>query len=380
MPTPRYVLVANPGTKRCETYRREVLAFWAARGVAPDVEVVPWAEVVPRGGELAGLPAFDRPAVVRLESPGKDPNVTRLLLEAGARDDPVEPPRDWRAVDLPKGVLLRPGLQYRGFRRVLVGLKQSFDARPHLRPTACPLAVAHMFDKAATCQTLEAADVPVPESRPTPPLASTFLGQFTRGELWPVTYLKLNTGSSATGIVVLGWHERSPRGVTTLAEIGPRFFNTRRVLEVEADRLWATAQFLIDEGAIAQQGVPMAQLDGQNFDVRVVCVYGRPVATIFRLSSAPMTNLHLGGRRGNYARCRAAIPARVWLDALDHCAEAAGCFDAAGAGVDLVFEHGSHRHYVLEVNAFGDFFPGWIDTRGRSIHALEIEATADRLG
>jgi hypothetical protein len=380
MPTPRYVLVANPGTKRCEAYRRELLAVWAARGITPDVEVVPWAEVVPRDGNLDGLPAFDRPAVVRLESPGKDDHVTRLLLEAGARDDPAEPALDWRAVPIPKGQLLRPGLQHRGFRRILTGLRRSFDARPHLRPTACPLAVAHMFDKAATCRTLEAAGVPVPETRPTPPLASTLLGQFTRGELWPVTYLKLNTGSSAAGIVVLRWHEQSPQGVTTLAEIGPRFFNTRRVREVDADRLWTAAQFLIDEGAIAQRGVPMAQLDGQNFDVRVVCVYGRPVASIFRLSSAPMTNLQLGGRRGDYARCRAAIPTRAWLDALDHCAEAAGCFDSAVAGVDLVFEREFGRHAVLEVNAFGDFFPGWADARGRSAHALEIEATAARLG
>ena len=40
MPTPRYVLVTNPGTKRCETYHRELLAFWAKRGVTPEVELI----------------------------------------------------------------------------------------------------------------------------------------------------------------------------------------------------------------------------------------------------------------------------------------------------------------------------------------------------
>jgi hypothetical protein len=378
MPPPRYVLIANPGTKRCEAYRRELAAYWAARGVVPELEVVPWAEVVPRDGNLDELPAFDRPAVVRLESPGKDTHVTRLLLEAGARDDSAEPPRDWRAVDIPKGLLLRPGLVYRGFRRVLAGLRRSFNARPHLTPTACPLAVAEMFDKAATCRRLESAGVPVPEFRPTPPLASTCLGQFTRGELWPLTYLKLNSGSSATGIVVLRWGETHPLGVTTLTEFDSGFFNTRRIRQVEGQPLWTAVQFLLDEGAFIQQGISMARIDGQNFDLRVVCVYGKPAATIFRLSSTPMTNLHLGGRRGDYARCRVAVPARSWLDALDHCAEAAGCFDSAVAGVDLVFEAGFRRHYVLEVNAFGDFFPGWVDTRGRSVHALEIEATVGR--
>ena len=64
------------------------------------------------------------------------------------------------------------------------------------------------------------------------------------------------------------------------------------------------------------------------------------------------------------------------LDALDHRAEAASCFDSAIAGVDLLFERGYGNRCVLEVNAFGDLFPGWTDSRGRSIHAHEIDATA----
>jgi glutathione synthase/RimK-type ligase-like ATP-grasp enzyme len=165
-------------------------------------------------------------------------------------------------------------------------------------------------------------------------------------------------------------------GVTTLAEIDGRFFNSRRLLHLTGRPLERAAEFLFSEGAFAQEGIPMAQIDGQNFDVRVVCIYGQPAAVIFRLSSGPMTNLHLGGRRGNFDSCRGAIPTRDWLDALDHCADAAGCFDSAIAGVDLLFERGFRRHYVLEVNAFGDFFPGWTDNCGRSVHAMEIAETS----
>lgn len=376
---PRYVLIANPGTKRCETYRAELLAYWSARGAAPELEVVPWVEVIARDGNLDRLPAFDRPAIVRLESPGKDDNATRALLQAGERDEPSEPKHDWSTLELPKGLLVRPGLLYRGFHRTLRGLRASFDARPHLKPTACPLAVAEMFDKFATCRKLEAVGVPVPatfapepEMPEEPPWAEEVRG-------WPVAYFKLNTGSSATGIVVL--HQPTagaPFGLTTLAEIGGAFYNSRLVRRVTHPALGSAMNFLLNEGAIVQRGIPIAQIDGQNFDVRVVCVYGRSVATIFRLSPHPMTNLHLGGRRGDYDRCRAAVPTREWLDALDHCAEAAACFDSAVAGVDLLFERGLRRHHVLEVNAFGDFFPGWTDARGRSIHSIEIEETAKR--
>lgn len=377
---PRYVLIANPGTRRCETYRQELTAWWAARGHTPDVQLVPWADLVPRDGNLDDLPAFDRPAVVRLESPGKDDHVTRLLLEAGARSEPTEPPCDWRSLPLPKGLLLRPGLWYRGFRRVLVGLRRSFDARPHLTPTACPLAVAEMFDKTLTAQRLHAVGVPVPPWLANPADVFAELGA-DAADAWPTAYLKLNTGSSAMGMLFARFDRERDCfvGTTTVAELDGRFFNTRRLRAVTGSDLEAVAGFIRGEGAIVQRGIPMAQVDGQNFDVRVVCVYGRPAVTIFRLSSAPMTNLHLGGRRGDFARCRAAVPTRAWLDALDHCTEAAECFDSAVAGVDLVFERGYGRHSVLEVNAFGDFFPGWVDDRGRSVHAIEIEATAGRV-
>jgi hypothetical protein len=376
---PQYVLIANPGTPRCETYRREFDAFWGGHA---DLVVVPWADIVARDGDLDDLPAFDRPAVVRLESPGKCDDVYRRMLAVGAREDPAAPPQDWLAEDLPKGRILRPGLWYRGFRRILTGLRRSFDARPHLAPTACPLAVAEMFDKNATLAKLAAAGVPVPEWVPPDQLPDTGKALYHRiDEIdWPRTYVKLNTGSSAIGIVAVDVPRNGPpRGTTTVAFRGGRAFNTRRLRRVEGNDLVATLEFLCAEGVTVQRGVPMARLDDQNFDVRVVCVAGKPVASVLRVSPHPMTNLYLGGRRGDEVRCRAAIPTRAWLDALDDCAAAAGCFDSRVAGVDLVFEPGFRRHAVLEVNAFGDFFPGWVDGTGRSIHALGMAVTTGRV-
>ncbi len=356
----RLIVIANPGTKRCEAFCRAAAAF----GVEP--VVVPWAEVIPADGCLDHLPAFDEPAVVRLESPGKDTAVTRLLLAAG------DPHTDWQSVPLPKGLLLHPGLQYQGFVRVLQGLRKSFDARPHLRPTACPLAVARMFDKNATLADLRAAGIPTPDFLPPEQIADTSsLLDHTR---WPVAYLKLNTGASATGIVACRHTPDGWTGTTTLLRRGNQFFNTRRVRTVTGDELAACVAFLTREGLCVQQGIPHAQLDGQNADLRVVCVGGKPVATIFRLSPHPITNLHLGGRRGDWQRCRDAIPTRHWLDALDSTTAAAGCFDSLVAGVDVIFEPGFRRHFVLEVNAFGDFFPGWTDPAGRSLHRIALEA------
>jgi hypothetical protein len=359
------VLIANPGTKRCDAFLRSLPEFGQSSGTAVDGTVVPWADVIRADGRLDDFPAFDRPAIVRLESPGKDDRVTRQLC--GVEE----------SVDLPKGILFRPARWYTGFCRVLEGLRRSFDSRPHLTPTACPLAVAAMFDKNGTLATLRAAAVPVPDFLPPNQIPNTpdELLTHLRRLGWTTAYVKLNTGASAMGIVVARFDVGGePYGTTTIASRSGLFFNTRQLRSVRGEELRACLGFLLTEGATVQCGLTHAQMDGQNADLRVVCVAGRPVATVFRLSSHPITNLHLGGRRGDWARCRQAVPTRSWLDALDHCAAAAGCFDAIVAGVDLVFEPGYRRHHVLEVNAFGDFFPGWVDAGGRSIHHHQIAA------
>jgi hypothetical protein len=378
---PRTILIANPGTKRCETYLQEQARFWATRGREANVVVVPWAEIVPRDGNLDDLALFDQPALVRLESPGKDDGVTRHLLNAGSRDDPGEPRRDWSDVPLSKGMLVRPGLVDRGFRRVLRGLRDSFDCRPHLKPSACSLAIAEMFDKRATCKKLESLGIPIPATLYHYSDAEMEEALFSNLFSWPTTYLKLNSGSSATGIVTLYLNEDRyfTRGLSTLAPTEEGFFNTRLLQALEGEPLHQVMRFIAREGCLIQEGIPMARIDEQNFDLRVVCLNGEPVASLFRLSRHPMTNLHLGGRRGDYDYCRSHIPQRLWLDALDYCRETAQCFDSTIVGVDLVFERTLRHCFILEANAFGDFFPGWFNPEGKSLHQLQIEADLRRL-
>jgi hypothetical protein len=293
---PRYVAIANPDGKRWRAYAPELTAFWRERGVEPEVEVVPWQEVVPRDGDLDGLAAFDRPALVRLESPGRDWEVTRLLLQAGSRAR-GERDTDWAALPYEKGRLVRPGLLYEGFRRVLAGLRASFDLRPHLRPLACPLAVAELFDKNATCARLSAADIPCPPSVEAPETPEALLGRL-RDEHFGTAYVKLNTGSSASAIAVVHAADEPPWAVSSVVRLGDGFYSTRRLRRHAGADLDAVLAFLLGEGVCVQRGIRMAQIDGQNFDVRVVVIHGRPAFTVFRLSSQPMTNLHLGGRRG----------------------------------------------------------------------------------
>jgi hypothetical protein len=87
----------------------------AARGVTPELDVVPWAEVVARDGNLDDLPRSTGRRSCgsnRLAKTATRPPAPRRRRRA----KPVRPPQDWLALDLPKGLLVRPGLIYAGFR------------------------------------------------------------------------------------------------------------------------------------------------------------------------------------------------------------------------------------------------------------------------
>ena len=371
----RYLVVADPDGKRWQTYRRDLLAFWAERAVVPEIVVLSWRDLIARRGSLDPFPEWDSAAALRIESPGRDPEAFRMLRELGAEIEGVSIDRDrpYR-----KGELVHPRLQYVGLRCVLDGLARSLDARPHLLRTACPHAIAELFDKRATARRLEDATLPTPSSIPTHGSANELLDAIRQARFFPA-YVKLNTGSSAVGIAVVHADDE-PWAVTTLVDMGDGFGSTRRLQRIAGDPLLRTLDWLLGEDAVVQRGIPMAQIDGQNFDVRIIVQHGEPTFAIYRLSNQPMTNLHLGGRRGDPQRCRAAIPDRAWLDALDHCARAARLYPMDSVGIDLLFERGYYRHWLLEVNAFGDFFPGLVDANGRSVHRVEIEGTARKVG
>ena len=79
---PRYLMLANADSKRWQAYAHDLTAFWQDRGIRPEVHLIPWREIVPCLGHLDAMPLFDTPALVRLESPGRDFEVMKLLLQA----------------------------------------------------------------------------------------------------------------------------------------------------------------------------------------------------------------------------------------------------------------------------------------------------------
>ncbi len=371
---PSYVIIADPSSMRFEFYERDLRNFWKAREVTPLVHAIDWREFAERDGKIAQLlPAG--PAVLRLESPARDFEVIRSILNAGQRR---RQEAETRFLTARHGWIAPPSLLYSGLELCMDGLTQTLDDHQQIQSAICPRDVAVLFDKNETTRRLAAAGLPCPATFKPSGNAEDLLDQL-RQLNWKQAYVKLSHGSCASGIAVVDM-DQSPSAVTTVTRLDGQFYNTFDVHRASDDELREILNFIIRESATVQQSIPKARVAGQNFDIRAVVIDAEVVATVVRVSPHPMTNLHLGGWRGDIEQCRRIIPTRNWLDAMDHCVEAAALFDVPAVGIDVAFHRDSCQPYILELNAFGDFFPNWVNAKGQSIHSMEIEYSARRFG
>jgi hypothetical protein len=387
----QFVLVANPLGRRVALFQDAL----AAAG-QPPARVVAWADVLAGGANLAD--SVRRGDVVRLESPGRDFEVERAILAAGAGEPDEEDPaahdpagRMFDRADRPridalefdKGRILWPRQWFLGFRAALRTVARQLAHAPPHRLLNDVADVGVMFDKRACHARLSAAGVAVPPALP--PAHSSVAGfddllARMSDAGWRRVFVKLAHGSSASGVVA---YQVGPRGgyqaVTTVEMVrvagGLRLYNSRRLRTYRDPReVKALVDALARHRVHVERWVPKAGIDGRTFDLRVVVVAGRAGHTVVRLSRSPITNLHLLNERSDAGGVRRRMGEAAWAAAMATCERAMACFPVSlHGGVDLAVTSEFRRHVVLEVNAFGDLLPGVLHG-GLDTYAAQIAA------
>lgn len=368
---PRYIIVADPSSMRWEHYRRDLLAFWQDRNLEPSIQLLDWTTVIARKGDVADL-LDSHQAIVRVESPGRDPHVIHKLMDVAGSSD-------FNSTDVSdsQGCIASPKLIYQGLCHVLKGLQKSFANQPIQEANLDDVAL--MFDKNLTTAKLLKAEIPCPPTfQPAGGMGAEQLLEDLGKRRWTRAFVKLAYGSCASGIAVVSPLSDPPTAVTTVLPIGSGFFNTFNVRTVQGKELLDILDFILSEEATVQKEIPKMEIRGRNFDARFVMIEGKTAATIFRASSHPMTNLHLGGQRMTTDQCKEMIPKRHWLDAIEYCQHAAELIDGQVLGVDVAFDRRTGAPYVIELNAFGDFFPNWVNSQGKTLHQIGIERSAQK--
>ncbi|MFJ7327263.1 STM4014 family protein [Streptomyces cyaneofuscatus] len=362
---PRFAVVGNPENRRVTFFQEAV----RAAGLEP-ARVVSWLQV------LRGEAEFEPGETVRIDSPGEDTEVERLLRGV---DDPtrVEGSARW----------------YAGFLSAVGEVTRAASAAGAEVLTS-PGDIAALFDKRLCHALLEGAEVPVPASPTSGPQAAEVRGwsdvrALLREHRMPRAFVKLAHGSSASGVLAVetAGPGRVRASTSVERDAQGRLFNSLRVRRYTTEaEVGALVDALAPDGLHIERWLPKASQRGRAADLRIVVVGGRATHAVVRTSLSPMTNLHLGGARGDLDEVRAAVSAvgGCWREALAICERAAACFPGTlCVGVDLLPAAGWRRFAVGEVNAFGDLLPGLTGlpgsgAEGLDTYAAQVAAVLDR--
>ncbi|MFE0426863.1 STM4014 family protein, partial [Streptomyces sp. NPDC058953] len=123
-------------------------------------------------------------------------------------------------------------------------------------------------------------------------------------------FVKLAHGSSASGVLAVQTAGGGRIRATTSVERDERgrLFNSLRVRHyTDEAEVAAIVDTLAPDGLHIERWLPKASQDRRSADLRVVVTEGRATHAVLRTSRSPMTNLHLGGARGDLAAARSAI-------------------------------------------------------------------------
>lgn len=207
-----------------------------------------------------------------------------------------------------EGQLYHPSQWFRGYRRLLAQLTReakSLWREPHW--INAPEDIAVMFDKRSTHDVLSKAGIPVPRRLGEPEIITDYemLREHMESRKMPRIFLKLASGSGACGVMAYQINPRTGAelaittiGVENYMARPPMYYNVKR-LQRYSDKttIRQIVNWVLRHGAHAEQWVAKTTFRDRAFDVRQLVVNGEACHSIARVSSTPITNLHLQSKR-----------------------------------------------------------------------------------
>jgi hypothetical protein len=362
----------------------------------PPAVVLPYADLLDGpSNSRRGLAAVIREsgaAIVKIDSPGKDFDVSKRILALGVGDAQTvgfdfATREQIHSTPFNKGQILWPKQWFAGYCTLLGEIERQLqNALPHMLIGA-PGDIAIFFDKPRCHALLARHGVRVPRAlRGDSPITShaDLIARMHEARM-PRVFVKLAHGSSGSGVVAFQMHGQQQRATTTveLERVGDdvRLFNSRRIVTYTDG---AEIKILIDRlcrhGVHVEEWVPKAGINGRVFDLRVLGIAGEPRHVVVRSSLTPITNLHLLNQRDDPGAVRARLGQARWSELMATCTQTLSLFpDSFCVGIDVAIHSDWRGHSILELNAFGDHLNDVTD-RGEDPYGAQIRAALSTQG
>lgn len=278
MPRPEFVILGDATEIRCRTYTALL-----------DMLQIPYVHVdytqFLQG--LPPLPTIEGTSIIRLFSPWYTQRVVDHFYDIG----PTGPEARY---DIHKGDAFysrTPRTTY-GFREFLARVRCVVNEHVETPWYVNPVHELYMGrDKAALYEWFDRCGIAYPR---------TWCGMSTVYEVLRhherrpkrVLFVKLRSGSLGQGIAYL---DRG-RVHSTVGCKGGKFYSRRAVAIVDDHRDgYRVLQFLLDMGAVVQEGTRLPRVRGRHFDVRHYLTHGRLTLSVLRTNTELVTNTGVGG-------------------------------------------------------------------------------------
>lgn len=342
---------------RADNLRVELFQQALARLDMPAAKVCSYHDVLD-----GKLPPMGENVMVRLESPGRDFELESRLIRMGGGPD-VSPEV------LSGGALRHPHCWFQGLTSLMVKMGKLFPKEAFLQK---PGDILKMFHKTRCGQLLARHGIPVPPTLESFSTVDKLDAVLDRHNLQGA-YLKLFCGSSASGILA---YDRGGFAFSTMQSGKDGYFNSRRVHRYAGrDAINDMIGYLRREGLHAEAWIPKIRLGGQPCDLRVVVINGEPSHCVVRVGKTTFTNLILGGRREPLERLGELTDLEPIMETCRKVGRVFG--ESLYMGLDILIDRDGSRHYVAEVNAFGDLLPELLH-RGEDTYTAELRALREK--
>jgi hypothetical protein len=329
------------------------------------------------------LEIVDSPHLVRIDSAGEDGNVERGLLRLGHQAALAEgvstiAPEALAELQLERGQVIAPRQRHLGFCVYLERLAEVFAQRPSWRVLSPLASIAMLFDKRRCSRLYRQHGIATPHVLDDVTDVDDLRAKMQAAGIERV-FVKLASASSASCLAYFSRTRGKERVMTTMRRTAHGLFNSLKLQSLSRPHAIDEALgFLLSEGSQVERAEPKARLDRAFFDCRVLTVQNEPSFLVVRQSHHIITNLHLGGFRGDAAKLRATLGEKPYEAAMQSCrrvAELHGCFQL---GIDVMFAPDMSQHRIIEANAFGDLLPG-LERDGLDVYAYQAQKAADSL-